>query len=130
MRNARSSNDRVALGMARVCEHQAEIREQLAHSGSAQVIDDLLAAARAGRHVGNLLDALHAALQAGGDALGVYGHTRGTGAQLAGISGERSSEEIYLCPGRRCTRYCWPDAAVTGPPTCEIDDGPMLKSRV
>ncbi|WP_159039127.1 hypothetical protein [Streptomyces sp. JHA19] len=130
MRNARNRNDRVALGMARVCEHQAEIRAQLAHSGSTQAIDDLLAAVRAGRDVGNLLDALHMALQTGGDALGVYGHTRGTGAQLAGISGGRPSEEIYLCPGRRCTRYCWPDATVAGSPTCEIDGAPMLKSKV
>lgn len=130
MRNARSGNDRVAMGMARVCERQVEIRAHLAHLGSTQAIDDLLSAARAGQDVGNPLDALHTALQASGDALGVYGHTRGTGAQLAGISGGRPSEEIYLCPGRRCTRYCWPDAAAAGPPTCEIDGAPMLKSKV
>lgn len=120
--------DRVGDGTAYVCEHLADIRAQLERSGNADPLELLLSAARADRDVAGALDALHHALQAAGDALGVYGNLRsGIPRTLGDFGTARPREPLYLCPRRRCARYRWPDHESTAPPTCGIDGEPMVE---
>lgn len=70
-------------------------------------MERLLAAVRSGNDITEPLDALHAALQSAGDALGVYGR-RTRGVKLAGV-GNGPLEIDYECPIARCAGRRWPD---------------------
>jgi hypothetical protein len=130
MEDDTARRERVGRGLAYACQHAADICDQLARHGSTAPLDDLMSAARDGRDVAGLLDALHEALQAGGDALGVYGNARATASRLTGIPAPRPTEVLYLCPRRRCLRYSWPGGTSDAPPSCGIDGEPMLRSRL
>ncbi|MFC7584510.1 hypothetical protein ACFQYP_12770 [Nonomuraea antimicrobica] len=71
-------------GLALVCEQGDRIRADLGASGG--LVDRVVASARAGHDVKDPLDALHQAIMATGDVLGVYGHAaRHHGPAVAGI---------------------------------------------
>ncbi|MFH8659175.1 hypothetical protein [Streptomyces afghaniensis] len=124
--------ERTAEGIAAVCAHVEEIRADLRDGshGDAGPLERVLAAARAGEDIADLLDALHIALQADGDALGLNGYADGGGAgtrgiRAAGISAADPGETVYLCPGGRCVRYWWPSGD-TPVPRCAIS-GDVLR---
>jgi hypothetical protein len=75
----------------------------------------LLTAVQAGQDLVDLLDAVHAAVQAAGDARGVYGQAR-RGVDAVGVE---SLEIVYRCPLRVCSGR--DEAEVTElPPRCSI----------
>lgn len=122
-----------ADGVAYVCTHLEEIRDGLrcgATGGNegdeAEELEQLLVAVRGGGDVGAALRRLHERLLAEGDSLGVLGQSRGTPAQFVGVAEPYRPEPIYLCPSRRCSRFCWPKASAEEPPICEIDGAAML----
>ncbi|MGN9845171.1 hypothetical protein ACTMTI_44320 [Nonomuraea sp. H19] len=122
--------DPVGEAIEYVCQHLADIRWQLEQAGDTGPLDRLLAALRADAEVDGLIRALHEALQAGGDALGVYGNVRSAIPKALGDFGlARPKRALYLCPGRRCARYAWFDPAAS-PPVCGIDGEPMLQERL
>lgn len=127
-----ASDDRLAAAVGYVCGRLGDLRAQLEECGQAERLDRFLAAVHGDGDVIAALDALHQALQAGGDPLGVYGTTgRGSvGPIPAGIQDARPVEALYLCPNRRCTRFRWPDPAASAPPWCAIADEPMLWKRL
>jgi hypothetical protein len=123
----------VADGLAYVCEHVDQIREDLDDEGTGDVapLELLLAAVREGTDPAGPLEALHTALQARGDALGVYGHLRTVGflgSHLPGVPRE-PIDVVYLCPAGRCSRYCWPQAG-TPPPCCTITGESLRRERL
>jgi hypothetical protein len=122
--------DPVGDATAYVCGHLDDIRWQLERSGDSNILDDLLAALHDGGDVAAGLDALHDALQRGGDALGVYGNARSAlPRSLGDFAAGRPAETVYLCPGRRCARYRWPEPGA-GPPQCAVDGAPMVAERL
>ncbi|GAB7186770.1 hypothetical protein ATKI12_6601 [Kitasatospora sp. Ki12] len=111
---------RIAAGLAYVCGHLDEIRATLGDDGTdaSAPLPRLLTAIQASprQDVANLLDALHAAVQAAGDAPGVYGQ-----ADLRGIDavGVESLEIVYRCPLRVCSGR--DESELTQfPPRCSI----------
>jgi hypothetical protein len=103
---------------ADVCENLADIRGCLESDGDPLALDRLLAALRTGQDPAGPVDDLNTALQAAGDARGVYGNTRGDagpGASPHGIGPPRPAEVVYLCPGRLCSRYWLPDPSAAVP---------------
>ncbi|MFD8005217.1 hypothetical protein [Streptomyces mirabilis] len=120
-----------ANGLGYVCEHLPDIGAQLEYHDDSGPLDRLLAALREGEDASELLDALHEALQSGGDALGVYGNVRGGMRKTLGDFGtDGPGETIYLCPRRQCARYAWPGRGSAGPATCSVDGIPMLLERL
>jgi hypothetical protein len=122
----------VADAVARVCTDEPDIRACLERAGDTSPLDRVIAAVRDGGEVRDLLDALHAALQRGGDALGVYGPNRsGAGYRAArpvGLGDPRPVEVVFLCPRGTCSRRWRPDPAAppSTPPTCRLHDGEPL----
>jgi hypothetical protein len=114
--------------LAYVCAHLEELRNDLCRDpeGDDGPLDRLLAAVRGGGDVDASLAELHAVMQAGGDALGVYGVTRGL--RPVGM-GRDPVETVYVCPAARCSRYWWLQAATTVP-RCEIDGGTLRRVRL
>jgi len=105
---------RVAFGLAYVCGHLQELRQTLQDDGTdpSTPIARLLSACRAGppraedeknppirSSVAELLDNLHAAVQAAGDILGVYPYGESRSAEPAGV---QSLEIVYRCPLHVC----------------------------
>jgi hypothetical protein len=131
-----NSLDKVADGIAYVCEHLVEIRSRLARVGGASTLERFLEDLRADSDVSALLDEIHFALQAGRDPLGVYGHTISSGPRRS-ASGSRSpglgvpvpAESVYLCPGGRCNRWWLPDERPT-PPECEVYGQQLRRDRL
>lgn len=131
-----NSLDKVADGIAYVCEHLVEIRSRLARAGGTSPLERFLEDLRAGNDVSALLDEIHFALQAGRDQLGVYGHTISSGPRRS-ASGSRSpglgvpvpAEPVYLCPGGRCNRWWLPDERAT-PPECEVYGQQLSRDRL
>jgi hypothetical protein len=131
--------DAVVDGIAYVCDSLAAIRARLESDGDPLVLDRLLAALRSGKDPAGPLEELNTALQAAGDALGVYGHTRGDygntrgdygpGASPHGIGPPRPAEVLYLCPGRRCSRYWLPDPSAAVP-RCTLEGEPLRAERL
>ncbi|SFT29832.1 hypothetical protein [Streptomyces sp. ok210] len=120
--------------LAAVCTHLEEIRADLRSGPSEEVdlLERVLAAARDGGDIAGMISVLHAALQAGGDPLGLDGYTDHSGAirslRPAGISSARA-ELVYLCPEGRCARYWWPQA--TAPvPHCAISGSILRRERL
>lgn len=112
--------------VAYVCQNLADLRAQLDDRAP---LDRLVAAVRGGGDVARLLDELHEALVAGGDVRGVHGAS-GRSVRLAGVTAAAPPETLYTCPHRRCARYAWPEPGASAPPTCAIDDTPMLLERL
>ncbi|MFD8087400.1 hypothetical protein ACFV4F_37570 [Kitasatospora sp. NPDC059722] len=113
-------DDELADTIAYVCGDAAGIREAL--EPATEPLDRLLEAVRAGEDITAALNDLHVALQAAGDALGVYGYNRSpsSGLRLAGAVPSRPREALLICPTGRCSRYDRPDP-VAPAPTCAID---------
>lgn len=119
-----------ADALAHVCAHLEEIREDLREGpgGSDAPLERLLSRLRDGGEVTECLEALHAALQAGGDALGVH-RSAARGLEAAGIRRDVPVEVLYLCPSGRCSRHAWPDR--TGEvPVCAVDGRPLRDERL
>ncbi|MGW4994214.1 hypothetical protein ACWEQ3_42430 [Streptomyces mirabilis] len=114
--------------LAYVCAHLDELRDDLRSDpeGGDGPLDRLLAAVRGDGDVDASLAELHAVMQAGGDALGVYGATRGL--RPVGL-GRDPTETVYVCPAGRCSRYWWPQAATTVP-RCEMGGGTLRRVRL
>ncbi|WP_367132185.1 MULTISPECIES: hypothetical protein [Streptomyces] len=113
-------DDELADAVAYVCGDAAEIREAL--EPATEPLDCLLEAVRAGENVATALNDLHVALQAAGDALGVYGHNRSAarGLRLVGVVASRPRETLLICPTGRCSRYDRPDP-IAPAPSCAIN---------
>ncbi|WP_306319701.1 MULTISPECIES: hypothetical protein [unclassified Streptomyces] len=124
-----SADDLVSDGLAHVCGETDRLREDL--GGAATLLDEVLGAARAGRDLREPLDALHRAIRATGDVLGVYGGShprRDPGAAVAGLS-PVPTESAHVCPSGLCSRYVWADR-VGEAPVCEVNGRPLLRQRL
>jgi hypothetical protein len=127
-----------AAALAYVCPRVAEIRNALrtGPGGDDTVLDRLLDAFRDGADLTDLLDLLHGLLQAGGNALGLYGrfdHGAGTRAlRPAGIDVSLTalSDIVYVCPVSRCSRYEWPQTAPSVPRCQFSEDRHLLRERL
>ncbi|MFF5496751.1 hypothetical protein [Streptomyces aquilus] len=119
---------RTAEALVHFFTHVEDIRHRLRETESQAAVDGLLAAVRDDGDVDTAVRRLNDRIRAEGDALGLYGRTRTTGAVLAGIGGGGRSRPIYLCPHRRCLRHQWADETDGTPPVCE--DGTPLRLKV
>ncbi len=123
-----------ARRLAAVCSHIAEMGADLRNgpAGDEGPLERLLAAVRDGRDVSAPMAVLHAALQAGGDPLGLDGYAPGGGSarglRLTGVA-DRPAEPVYLCPAGRCDRYWWPRGPVPVP-HCAIDGAELRAERL
>ncbi|MGW1761540.1 hypothetical protein [Streptomyces mirabilis] len=129
MSDQRSGRDPGPLDeVAYVCGQLERIRADLEmHSAQgAAPVERLLAVLRAGEDPTALLDALHEALLAAGDAAGIHGRARGL--NPIGADPAVPGKWVLLCPSGQCSRYCWPD----GPdaPRCRINDQPLRRERL
>ncbi|MGW6308766.1 hypothetical protein ACWFRQ_21510 [Streptomyces niveus] len=136
---------RTAERIATVCTQLEAIRGELheTRNGDDGPLEAVLAEARSrgarnGRDLVAALDQLHAALQAGGDALGLRGYSEqgagSRGLRPAGIDGDlagggRGGEITYVCPGDRCTRYWWPQGPAPVP-RCAVSDTSLRRERL
>jgi hypothetical protein len=93
------SADRIAAGLAYVCKEFASLRAVLPDDEQGP-LRRLLAAVRNGEDLAGPLAALHAALLAAGDHLGIWGQRSVT---MAGINTQGPFEFVYLCPLGRCS---------------------------
>lgn len=138
-----AATERIRAALAYACGHEDELREDLSSCppgpgvpDPAALVDALADAFAAGQPCGPQLDAIHAALQAGADALGIYGriklqHTRG-GIRPPGVGALQpppDQETVYLCPVRRCSRHAWPSPGETAPP-CAFSGQLMREDRL
>jgi hypothetical protein len=145
-----SSEDliRVASGLAYVCRHLDELREVLGDDGSdpSMPLTRLVVALRGNENpslsraggqpteqptaadVARLLTEVHAAVQAAGDALGVYGIGR---SRDGGASGLEVLLVVFRCPLQRCAGR--PAHEVTeSQPRCSVSSArlPMIRERL
>ncbi|MCX5330436.1 MULTISPECIES: hypothetical protein [unclassified Streptomyces] len=118
---------RTAEALAYFFTHVEDIRRGLRAAESHDAVDGLLAAVRDDGDVDTAVRRLNDRIRAEGDALGLYGRTRTTGALLAGLGGGGRERRIYLCPHRRCLRHQWADETDGAPPVC--DDGTPLRLK-
>ncbi|MEU1483091.1 hypothetical protein [Streptomyces sp. NPDC005752] len=132
---------RTAERLAVVCAHLEDIRSDLlADSGDDSTLHAVLGAVGRDEEVSPALEALHTALRAGGDALGLRGYaddgnvTRGL--RPVGIGGGASGggdalggEVTYVCPARRCARFWWPQGPAEVP-DCVITGAPLRRERL
>ncbi|MFF4752163.1 hypothetical protein ACWD5R_10720 [Streptomyces sp. NPDC002514] len=106
--------EQIADGIAYVCENADQVRAALERGpadGPAR-LDALLAALRTGADPAAPLEAVHRALRAAQDALGVFGRTRDVSMLTpAGLATDRPYEPVLLCPraDHPCARYAWPE---------------------
>ncbi len=118
--------------LAYACGHLEELRADLGDdpAGSA-VLDRLLSRIRRNGKIVDVLDEIHASLQAAGDALGLYGRVPGRhgdrGIDLPGLD-TGPLEIVYLCPIGRCSGH-EPQAAGT-PPRCGISGKELRRERL
>ena len=128
-----------AVGLAYVCANLQEIRSLFGDEGAgpAAPLPRLLAALQAlpgsggqeasKEQIPELLSEVHTALQAQGDALGVFGHSgRVRGLDAAGVE---SLEIVYRCPLKVCTGR---DEAESSqfPPRCSISQAELMRERL
>ncbi|MGQ4380274.1 hypothetical protein ACN6K9_003646 [Streptomyces sp. SAS_267] len=97
---------RVAAGLAYVCGNLDDLTAVLGTADPSGPLPQLTAALRAlpgqngpGQDLADLLNQVHVALQAAGDASGAYGQTDFRGVDVAGAE---SLEIVYRCPIRVC----------------------------
>ncbi|MGV9633337.1 hypothetical protein ACWDO0_04095 [Nocardia rhamnosiphila] len=125
-----SSQDagRIAAGLAYLCEHLEDIRSVLEDDGSdhGTPLNRLLAVVHSDgvTDLGVALDAVHTALQAGGDARGLYGHHR-----AATPIGVHHLEIVYRCPLARCTGRTAAEVH-DDPPRCALTERELLRERL
>ncbi|AWW36384.1 MULTISPECIES: hypothetical protein [Streptomyces] len=123
-----SAGDRAGDGLAVVCARADRIRADL---GNSALVDGVLGAARAGQGVEEALAALHEAILATGDALGVHGQATlrdVPGVSVAGIA-RVPTDAVHVCPTGSCSRYRWADEP--GPvPVCEVSGRPLRRERL
>jgi hypothetical protein len=120
---------RVARGLAYVCRHLDELRTLLNDDGTdpSAPLTELVSAlqgqapsrssggGQAGPSIASLLDRVHTAVQAAGDALGVYG----VGVRSSGQTGMEPLQVVFRCPLRLCAGR--PADRVSGPqPVCTV----------
>lgn len=115
--------------LAYVCEQWDFLRAELPidRIGEPPLLQRLLAAIREGSDLTGPLDALHEAVLASGDALGIYGSTRGV--QPVGIEATATTEAVYLCPAGRCSRYTWPQST-DDQPRCQVTGKPLRRDSL
>jgi hypothetical protein len=132
---------RVARGLAYVCRHLDELRTLLNDDGTdpSAPLTELVAAlqgpthsqpqcgGKAGPSIAGLLSQVNAAVQAAGDALGVYG----IGVRSSGQTGMEALQVVFRCPLRRCAGR--PADRLTGPqPVCTVSPAglPLIRERL
>jgi hypothetical protein len=115
-----------ALAIARVCAEEPDIRAFLGRRGDTATLDRFLAAVRGGEDLTTPINALHAALQRSGDALGLLGSARTV--TPWGMGQARPVDVVLLCPRRRCSRTQVP--APDKPAQCGLFDEPLRVERI
>jgi hypothetical protein len=124
--------ERNAKGLAYVCSHMDEISAALsddaAGTDGTAALERLRSAMRDGGNLTGPLDDIHHALLRAGDALGVYGHSRGVIPSLPGVETDRPLEIVYRCPADRCPRAD-PGPAVS-PPVCGFTGETLRRERL
>ncbi|NGO48155.1 hypothetical protein [Streptomyces ureilyticus] len=134
MADEREAAGGVAARLAVVCAYLEEIRTDLREGPGEDEgpVEHLLVTVREGGDLTGPLAALHAILQVGGDPQGLDGYTdhAGTirGVRPAGIS-DRPTEQVYLCPIRKCGRYWWPQSTAEVP-RCAISGTALRRERL
>jgi hypothetical protein len=128
--------DETTRRLAIVCANVEKIRRRLRDgpTGDDAVLEGLLTAARGDGGTTRAVDVLHAVLQSLGDAQGLYafsehGRTADRGVRAVGVDRDASAEPVYLCPGRRCARYWWPQGPVPIP-RCAISGDPLCRDEL
>lgn len=129
---SRAGAIRVASGLAYVCGHLDELRDLLGDDGSDpdKPVTRLVTALREQRQeteVAGLLDAVHAAVQASGDEMGIYGF----GSRRGGLSGMEVLQIVFRCPLNRCAGRS--AEQVAGPaPVCTVSPArlPLRRERL
>jgi hypothetical protein len=116
--------DSSPVDLAFVCARIPEIRTALGPAG-VPPLQGLTEAVQRGDDLRPALDAVHRALLAAGDALGVYGHGS-RGLEPAGVE---SVEIVYRCPLRKCAGR---DRAefLRSSQLCEIGGERLLRERL
>ena len=133
---------RVRAAVARVCSEEPQMRASLERAGDTSPLDRLIAAARDGAELSELLNDLHAALQRCGDAVGVFGPRAGlrewdlrhrdSGLRPVGVGVSSAVEVAFHCPRGTCSRDWQPDPAhpSSTPPTCPVYGKPLRWTRL
>jgi hypothetical protein len=121
---------RMQEGVAYLCEHFARIQSALGGAdgqGMPLLLNRLQERVLGSDSPQDVLDAIHEALIAAGDARGIYMRTRGN-MTLPGMTASQPPEVIYLCPIMRCRRV------VPGPlviaPRCNLAGTPLRRDRL
>ncbi|MFD4913059.1 hypothetical protein ACFWNR_07530 [Streptomyces virginiae] len=121
-------DDHIGPALAYVCQRLDYLRDLLGSAqgtgGDPPELRALTTAVTAAQRPGlselrDLLKALHQAVQAAGDPLGVWQASAQRSLHLPGISGGTPFESIYLCPLGRCAGRR-PDQATVFPLRCTL----------
>jgi hypothetical protein len=129
---------RAARGLAYVCNYLDELRSLLGDDGTdpSKPLTMLVAAfqgqqppddRQAPASIAGLLDQVNAAVQAAGDALGIYGSSSRSG----GTSGMEALQVVFRCPLRQCAGR--PADRVAGSqPVCTVSAArlPLTRERL
>lgn len=118
---------RVSAALAYLCLHLPEILDALGEdTTSLERLRSLLDAVdRVDRDaLAEAVDAVHLALRARGDAVGLYGHRRNL--DLAGVSG---FDIVYRCPLRLCNG-CAAGEVDHDTARCTLSGRPLLRERL
>jgi hypothetical protein len=116
--------------VAYVCRNLEQFRVALAGSeAESAILSRFEEAVRSGQDLGDVLDALHRAVQANGDALGVFGpRSRSFGPVIPGESGGPWGI-LFLCPLGRCSGRRYPRMA-DFPLRCSVSGESLLRKRI
>lgn len=134
---AHQPDDHTDQALAYVCRRLDYLRRLLSPDrgpgGDPPELDALTDAATAAQRpdqgeLRDLLQALHQAVQAAGDPLGVWQASAQRSVHLPGIPGGGPFEPLYLCPVGRCAGRR-PDQSTVFPLTCTIT-GRELKRTI
>jgi hypothetical protein len=128
---AETDGIRIAAGLAYVCGHLAELRDDLHDDGSdaASPLRRLVTAMQSDPFdpvgVAGLVETLHiAVVRATGDPWGIIGHANRHGT----VAGVAQIEIVYRCPLGRCAGRLRDE--VTGPARCAISGRELLRERL
>ncbi|MFF5338426.1 hypothetical protein [Streptomyces sp. NPDC013181] len=124
------STAEIADAVEYVCRHQGRLREVLGSGPGAAPLDAVVGVLRAGGDPRQSLADLHRALRVAGDALGVFGRSRGSW-DLAGSDRYARQEPVLLCPQGTlypCARFAFPAPGVT--PRCEVSGEPLRRDVI
>ncbi|MET8729417.1 hypothetical protein ABZV81_19890 [Streptomyces parvus] len=138
--NASDTAQRTAERLAAVCAHAEVVRDDLRSGtpGEDALLERLLAAMRTGDRTAEALEALHSALRAAGDPLGLDGYTDGVSAgsrslRPAGVDGSPAGghhgEIAYFCPLGTCARYWFPEGPAPVP-KCSVIGRALRRDRL